>query len=53
MIANRLTKGARRLRQSANFPEVAAWQTLRRLRAEGFPVKRQFPIGPYTNLRWS
>ncbi|MDZ7627216.1 MAG: DUF559 domain-containing protein [Parvularculaceae bacterium] len=47
MTANRLTPTARRLRQTSNFPENAAWQTLRKLRAEGYPVKRQAPIGPY------
>lgn len=43
----RTTGRARRLRQTANTPEDRAWQTLRKLRAPGFPVKRQYPIGPY------
>ncbi|QYJ00974.1 endonuclease domain-containing protein [Thalassovita mediterranea] len=43
----RTTGRARRLRQTANAPEDRAWQTLRKLRAHGFPVKRQYPIGPY------
>ena len=38
---------ARRLRQSANAPEIAAWKCLRRLRQYDFPVRRQHPIGPY------
>ena len=38
---------ARRLRQTANTPEQHAWQTLRKLRTYGFPVKRQYPIGAY------
>ena len=41
------TGRARKLRQLSNAPEQAAWQTLRKLRTYGFPVKRQFPIGPY------
>ncbi|NBC20144.1 MAG: DUF559 domain-containing protein [Alphaproteobacteria bacterium] len=39
---------ARRLRQSASYPETRAWQTLRRLRAHGFPVRRQHPLAGYT-----
>ncbi|KDA02953.1 endonuclease domain-containing protein [Hyphomonas oceanitis] len=38
---------ARRLRQTANAPEAAAWQALRTLRADGFPVRRQHPIAGY------
>ena len=41
------TYRARKLRQQANAPEQVAWQTLRALRAYGFPVKRQYAIGPY------
>ena len=41
------TKAARRLRREANTPEQAAWQTLRRLRSEGHPVRRQHPIGRF------
>ena len=41
------TYRARKLRQQANAPEQMAWQALRALRAHGFPVKRQYPIGPY------
>ena len=43
----RTTARARRLRQMANTPEQKAWQTLRKLRGLGFPVKRQVPIGAY------
>jgi very-short-patch-repair endonuclease len=43
----RTTGRARRLRQTANTPEDRAWRTLRKLRAHGSPVKRQYPIGPY------
>ena len=35
------------MRQTANAPEQAAWQTLRKLRGHGFPVKRQYPVGSY------
>lgn len=38
---------ARRLRQAENAPEERAWAALRTLRAQGYPVRRQFPIGPY------
>lgn len=31
----------------ANTPEERAWQTLRKLRGLGFPVKRQYPIAGY------
>ena len=41
------TGRARRLRQTANASEQAAWATLRKLRGYGFPVKRQYPVGPY------
>ena len=41
------TRTARRLRRAANSPEQRAWQTLRQLRGEGLPVRRQHPIGPY------
>lgn len=47
MTANTNTSLARRLRRQSNAPEVRAWETLRALRAQGFPVRRQFPIGPY------
>jgi very-short-patch-repair endonuclease len=47
MSDRRTTGRARRLRQTANTPEQAAWQTLRKLRSYGFPVKRQYPIGLY------
>ena len=43
----RTTGRARHLRQSANTPEQQAWETLRKLRGHGFPVKRQYPVGPY------
>jgi very-short-patch-repair endonuclease len=39
---------ARRLRQEANTPEQAAWSVLRELRAFGYPVRRQHPVGPFT-----
>ena len=38
------TDRARRLRQNATTGEQAAWQALRKLRDEGFPVRRQHPI---------
>jgi very-short-patch-repair endonuclease len=38
---------ARRLRKGANTPEQVAWEILRTLRKQGFPVRRQHPIGPY------
>ena len=41
------TGQARKLRRTANRPEQQAWATLRKLRAQGFPVRRQHPIGPY------
>ena len=40
-------KRARNLRQSGNVPEQIAWDALRSLRAQGFPVRRQHPIGPF------
>ncbi len=40
-------KRARRLRRAANAPEKAAWQALRSLREQGFPVRRQHPIGRF------
>ncbi len=41
------TYRARKLRQSANLPEQKAWAALRVLRAQGYPVRRQHPIGGY------
>lgn len=38
------TDRARRLRQTATTGEQAAWQVLRKLRDEGFPVRPQHPI---------
>ena len=38
---------ARRLRRSSNLPEQAAWDVLRTLRADGFPVRRQHPVGRF------
>ena len=38
---------ARRFRREANYPERIAWETLRKLRAHGFAVRRQHPVGPY------
>jgi very-short-patch-repair endonuclease len=38
---------ARRLRKDANAPEKIAWNTLRQLRRQDYPVRRQHPIGPY------
>lgn len=43
-MPNRL---ARRLRNNATFTERRAWAALRRLRAEGWRVRRQHPLGPY------
>jgi very-short-patch-repair endonuclease len=40
-------KLARRLRQSANAPEAAAWSALRELRRRGTAVRRQHPIGAH------
>ena len=45
MTRNLSTPRARNLRQSSNAPEDRAWQSLRQLRAHGFPVRRQHPIG--------
>lgn len=39
---------ARQLRQTANTPEQKAWQTLRLLRKEGYPVRRQHPVAGLT-----
>ena len=36
---------ARRLRANVNLPEKIASDTLRRLRHEGWPARRQHPIG--------
>jgi len=47
MTANRLTKRARGLRQTANAPKQVAWQALRQLRVHGYPTRRQFPVGVY------
>jgi len=38
---------ARSLRKNANTPEQIAWEALRRLRRQGFPVRRQHPIGRF------
>ena len=38
---------ARRLRRDQNGAEERAWTLLRRLRAEGFPVRRQHPVGRF------
>lgn len=35
------------MRRNANAPEQAAWKALRKLRAQGYPVRRQHSIGPY------
>ncbi len=40
-------KAARRLRQSANAPEAAAWSALRELRRRGLAVRRQHPIATH------
>lgn len=47
MTANANTPLARSLRRQSNAPEARAWEALRALRAQGFPVRRQFPIGSY------
>jgi len=39
------THRARRLRGAANVPELRAWKALRHLREEGWPVRRQHPVG--------
>ncbi len=41
------TPRARRLRHKANAPERVAWQALRQLRKQGYPVRRQHPINGY------
>lgn len=38
---------ARSFRRSANAPEEAAWRALRKLRAQGFPTRRQHQIGRF------
>jgi very-short-patch-repair endonuclease len=38
---------ARRFRRTANAPEAIAWDALRTLRTQGFPVRRQYPIGKF------
>ena len=40
-------QAARSLRRNANTPETKAWAALRTLRAQGFAVRRQHPIGGY------
>jgi very-short-patch-repair endonuclease len=47
MTRNPIIYRARKLRQCANAPENVAWQALRTLRAYGFAVRRQHPVGPY------
>ncbi|MEP0315239.1 MAG: DUF559 domain-containing protein [Hyphomonas sp.] len=47
MTRNLSTPRARRLRQDSNAPEQVAWQALRQLRKQGFPVRRQHPINGY------
>lgn len=47
MTASTKTPLARILRQQSNAPEIRAWDSLRGLRSQGFPVRRQFPIGSY------
>ncbi|MBL8558341.1 MAG: DUF559 domain-containing protein [Hyphomonadaceae bacterium] len=42
---DRNIKRARKLRQSANLPEEIAWRALRSLGDDGWPVRRQHPIG--------
>lgn len=41
------TNRARSLRKSANTPEQIAWGTLRELRRQGFPVRRQHAVGRF------
>ncbi|MAL11047.1 MAG: DNA (cytosine-5-)-methyltransferase, partial [Maricaulis sp.] len=38
---------ARSLRNNATEPEKRLWYRLRGWRKDGFPVRRQVPIGPY------
>ena len=47
MTRKPIIRRARQLRQAENVPEDVAWQALRTLRAYGFAVRRQHPIGPY------
>ena len=47
MTRNSSTPRACRLRQDTNAPEQVAWQALRHLRKQGFPVRRQHPINGY------
>ncbi|MBL8551716.1 MAG: DUF559 domain-containing protein [Hyphomonadaceae bacterium] len=35
------------MRREGTTSEAFAWKTLRQMRDEGFPVRRQHPIGPY------
>ncbi len=47
MTRNPDTYQSRKLRRAANTPEQVAWEALRGLRALGYPVRRQHPIGGY------
>ncbi|MFN7054204.1 endonuclease domain-containing protein [Hyphomonas sp.] len=47
MTEDRSVARARRLRQSSNAAEDIAWNTLRTLRAHGYPVRRQHPINGF------
>lgn len=46
-MALRPTSRARSLRREMTSTENLAWQTLRRLREFGFPVRRQHPIAGF------
>jgi len=38
---------ARELRRNMSEPEIMLWSRLRRLRSQGFPIRRQFPFRGY------
>ncbi len=38
---------ARSLRRNANTPEQIAWEALRTFRQQGYPVRRQHPVGRF------
>lgn len=47
MAEPHIIRRARRLRRAPNTPEDRAWAALRKLRGEGFAVRRQHPVGGY------
>ena len=38
---------ARELRRNMSEPEIILWSRLRRLRSQGFPIRRQYPFRGY------